>query len=408
MDSVSTGKDDRFEENGHLYEAQRYILSEYKMKASDKPFKESPGKAPSSGAVGVRELAKLANVSLGTVDRALNNRPGISAKTRELVLSVARQQGYSPNLSARALSFGKSSLRIGLCIPREIHYFYDQIYAGFQDEAQRHRHIGLETVYRPVKTLQSRMAAPIRQLIEAKVDAIALTPGLAKQLAPLIAELETRHDIRVLCIASDDSQSARSTAVCVDPMMNGTVVAELMAKMTAPNSEVAVLTGNFDTEDHSAKVLAFCRQFPIDCPGGRIVATLEGFENESAIHEKTVKLLRSHRNLAGIYISTVNCLPVCSAVEKAGLSGKLRLISTDLFPEVLPFFQRDTLSAAIYQNPFRQGQLAVQLIVDHFVTGRPFPSKFHLNPVIALRSNLALFRELRGVMAADGGIVESY
>jgi LacI family transcriptional regulator len=188
--------------------------------------------------------------------------------------------------------------------------------------------------------------------------------------------------------------------------VSGSVAAELMAKLTSSGAKVNVLTGNFDTEDHAAKVRAFSIRFPIACQDGRIIETIEGFEDEGEIRKKTVKLLRTYDDLAGIYISTVNCISVCQAVEAAGKSGKLRIISTDVFPEVSPFFIRNTLSAAIYQNPFRQGQLALQLIVDHFVTGKPFPLSFHLNPEIALRSNLPLFREMRG--AAGSGLMESY
>lgn len=376
------------------------------MKATKKHSRNLTSQTPEACGIGVRELAKLANVSLGTVDRALNNRSGIRPQTREHVLKVAQQYGYSPNLSARALSFGRSSLRVGLCIPREIHYFYDQLRAGFMDEARRHPHIGLETFYRPVKTLQSSLKLAVRELIVSKIDALVLTPGLARQAAPLIAELEHQHNVRVVCVASDDSQSARSSAVCVDPVVNGSVAAELMSKLTPAKAKVAVLTGTFDTEDHAAKVRAFCTRFPVECRDGRIVETIEGFEDETAIHQKTVRLLRSHADLAGIYISTVNCMPVCQAVEAAGMSGRLRIISTDIFPEVTPFFIRNTLSAAIYQNPFRQGQLALQLIVDHFVTSKPFPLSFHLNPVIALRSNLALFREMQSGVESD--LSESY
>lgn len=54
------------------------------------------------------ELAKLCNVSRGTVDRALNDRPGINSKTRELIQETARQYNYRPHLIAASLSRGKS------------------------------------------------------------------------------------------------------------------------------------------------------------------------------------------------------------------------------------------------------------------------------------------------------------
>src|SRR5260370_29067133 len=75
---------------------------------------------------GVRDLARVAKVSVGTVDRALNGRTGISEKTRDRIFRLCREKGYAPNLSSRALSVSPSSLPLGLCMPREIRYFYDQ------------------------------------------------------------------------------------------------------------------------------------------------------------------------------------------------------------------------------------------------------------------------------------------
>ena len=66
---------------------------------------------------GIRRIAELANVAIGTVDRALHGRNGIKESTRHRILQIARQIGYTPNLAARALSASKSGVRIGVCIP---------------------------------------------------------------------------------------------------------------------------------------------------------------------------------------------------------------------------------------------------------------------------------------------------
>src|SRR6266576_6386652 len=79
---------------------------------------------------GIHLIAEMANVSIGTVDRALHGRPGIKDATRQRILEIAQQIGYIPNLAARALSVAKSTARIGVCMPREIHFFYDQLWAG--------------------------------------------------------------------------------------------------------------------------------------------------------------------------------------------------------------------------------------------------------------------------------------
>ncbi len=79
---------------------------------------------------GIHLIAEMANVSIGTVDRALHGRGGIKDATRQRILQIARQIGYTPNLAARALSVTKASSRIGVCIPREIRFFYDQLWSG--------------------------------------------------------------------------------------------------------------------------------------------------------------------------------------------------------------------------------------------------------------------------------------
>ncbi len=47
------------------------------------------------------QIAKICNVSQGTVDRALNNRPDIKAETKQKILGVARQYGYREYISTR-------------------------------------------------------------------------------------------------------------------------------------------------------------------------------------------------------------------------------------------------------------------------------------------------------------------
>jgi LacI family transcriptional regulator len=62
-----------------------------------------------------KEIARICNVSRGTVDRALNGRSGISGVTRERIQAVARQYDYRPHLIASSLSRGKS-MSVGIVI----------------------------------------------------------------------------------------------------------------------------------------------------------------------------------------------------------------------------------------------------------------------------------------------------
>lgn len=55
-------------------------------------------------AVSIRDVAKLAGVTIGTVSRALNGYEDIRPETRQKILETVRELGYVPNVSARSLS----------------------------------------------------------------------------------------------------------------------------------------------------------------------------------------------------------------------------------------------------------------------------------------------------------------
>lgn len=344
--------------------------------------------------IGIHEIARLAGVSIGTVDRALHGRKGISEKTRQRVLTIARNTDYRPNLAARALSKAKPIARIGVCIPREIHFFYDQVRQGIWAEARDHEHLGVDFIYRPVDRQGAGEAERIQELLASDIQGLILTPGDPKKLTPVINEAE-RKGIRVICVATDAPESDRSSVVCVNPELNGSIAGELMGRFVTPGSRVAVVTGMLQTEDHLKKVRGFSETFPRMCKGGKVAEVLEGHDDEDETFIKCSQLLQRTKKLAGVYVATANCLPVCRAVTVLGLTRKIKVITTDLFQEMVPYFEKGTIVASIYQRPYVQGQRAVRLLVEHIFSSQPFPRNYFLNPGIVLLSNLRLFREVR-------------
>jgi LacI family transcriptional regulator len=343
---------------------------------------------------GIHLIAELANVSIGTVDRALHGRGGIKESTRYRILQVARQIGYTPNLAARALSVARSSASVGVCMPREIHFFYDQLWSGVLDESRRVAQLGITFVNRPVQVLGELDTDAFEELSTNGVSGIILTAGNPKGLTPLIDAAEEKG-IRVVCVSTDAPDSRRSSIVCVEPKLNGCLAGELMGKFVPPGSQVAVVAGMLNTEDHRKKTDGFSEAFPQHCAGGKIFTVIEGHEDEDESFQKTFELLSRAPNLAGLYVNTVNCLPVCRALGAHGLAGKVKLITTDLFAEMAPYFHKGIITASIYQQPHRQGQMAVRLMADYLTNKAPFPPTVHLSPGVVMSSNLNLFREMR-------------
>src|SRR6202789_3302511 len=234
---------------------------------------------------GIRQIAELANVSIGTVDRALHGRNGIRESTRRRILEIARQIGYTPNLAARALSSSKAGARIGVCLPREIHFFYDQLWGGVFNEGRRLAQLGVQFEYRPVRALGEDDTKALRELLKAGVNGIIVTAGNPKGLSPLIDEAEEKG-VRVVCVSTDAPESRRSSIVCVDPWLNGHIAGGLMGTLLPPHSKVAASEGMLTALDHRRKTDGFSDAFPRHCSGGEIIGILEAHEDEDESFQK--------------------------------------------------------------------------------------------------------------------------
>jgi LacI family transcriptional regulator len=81
------------------------------------------------GRATIRDIADLAGVSIATVSRVLNDRPDVAPGTREQVMQVVREHGFSTNRGARALSSGRTGI-VGLTLPLVNDAYFGPILSG--------------------------------------------------------------------------------------------------------------------------------------------------------------------------------------------------------------------------------------------------------------------------------------
>jgi LacI family transcriptional regulator len=139
-----------------------------------------------------------------------------------------------------------------------------------------------------------------------------------------------------------------------------------------------------------------------------LLPVLESHDNPEEAYHQARNLLRSQSGLRGLYISTANSLPVLRAVREQGQLGQLRIITTDLFEELLPMLKTGEVLATLYQRPFTQGKTAVELLLHFLVEGVRPNSTMRLAPHIVLRSNASHFaRYLSSASAPISGATKS-
>lgn len=343
----------------------------------------------SSKSIGIKEIAAAARISIGTVDRALHNRAGVNPKTRNRVLKIAEKLGYRPNLAARTLKLNRR-LRIAAHLPRQIASFFDPLRDGIRASAATLHGVTVDLTIRTYPHLGEGDVKLLEGDLEEDFDGILITPGNPNQLEPVIRRFSERGTA-VVCVASDAPRSNRLASISVDAATSGSIAAELLGTVLQREGPVAIVTGDLNTFDHGEKLRGFAATLATMAPHLTLMPAIESHESPREAYRAALELLKRKTKPIGIYVNTANSVPVLRAISENGMWGHVKLITTDLFPELLPFIESGRILASLYQRPFTQGKLAFETLCRFLVEGvQPEPIT-RLAPHIILRSNLHLF-----------------
>ena len=84
--------------------------------------------------VTIKDLARILNISVSTVSRALRDTYDVNRETKEKVLALAAELNYKPNFNASGLA-GGSTHNIGIVLPFITNYYFSMVITGIQEMA---------------------------------------------------------------------------------------------------------------------------------------------------------------------------------------------------------------------------------------------------------------------------------
>jgi LacI family transcriptional regulator len=120
--------------------------------------------------VTTKEIADICGVSRGSVDRALNNRPGINEETKKMIMMTAEKLGYQPNLVARSLVKGKT-MTLGVVVFELSNRFFTQLLVAIEAKA---RDYGYFVYLTSANTNPDEELECIEQLMSRQIDGLIL------------------------------------------------------------------------------------------------------------------------------------------------------------------------------------------------------------------------------------------
>jgi LacI family transcriptional regulator len=345
---------------------------------------------PALEVVGIKEIAEALGISIGTVDRALHGRPGINPITRSKVLKTAQAMGYRPNLAARFLKSQKA-LTMTVHLPKEIAFFFDAVREGIRQAAKPFEP-AVRVVFRTYPRLGDGDVELFEQALSDGTHGIVICPGMPSVVRPLIRKA-ARANVPVVCVATDAPGTERLTTVSACPFTSGAMAGELLCRTVHHRGSFAVFTGSLETEDHAQKVEGFRSSISALTAHREIQAVIETRDDPAAAHARATAVLRKHDSVRGVYVSTANSLPVLQAIRESGLAGRIAVVTTDLFPELVPMIRSGRVLATINQRPLTQGRRAFQALYEFLVASTCPPATIRVAPHLVMQSNLDLFAE---------------
>jgi LacI family transcriptional regulator len=341
------------------------------------------------GTVGIKDIARALKISIGTVDRALHDRSEVSEKTKARVLKMADQLGYKPNLAAKALKLNRK-LKIGAVLPRHISHFFDPLRQGIRAAAAATvgTHVSLE--FHDYPRLGVGDIETIKKVEEQGYDGILFLPGDTRKFDPVIRKL-SRSGTAMMCVGSDAPNTERVGSVAVDAYISGAIAAELLTHKLPRKANVAVFSGELFTLDHAEKLRGFAATLAVQAPHLTLLPALESHERPKEAYRQAKALMQGRNRPEGLYLSTANSMPVLEALDELGLLGKVQVVTTDLFQELVPLMEAGRILATLYQRPYTQGKVAYESLLAYLMKEKTTHPIVRLAPHVVFRSNLSLF-----------------
>lgn len=338
--------------------------------------------------VGIKQIADALGISIGSVDRALHGRNGVSPKTRDRVLKMAQKLNYTPNLAARNLKLNRH-IQIGVFLPEQIASFFGPLRAGIQAVCNESTGAAVDVIFHAYPRMCEGDVECMERNNWNQFDGIIMVPGNPAQLSGLarVAEQDRKP---IVFVATDAVRIPRLSSVATEPTISGSIAAELLGQIVRDQRPVVAITGNLQIQDHAEKLRGFAAGLAMHAPHLTLLPAVESHESPKDAHRATLELLRKNPNLGGIYINTANSIPVVRAVEESGRLGEIRIIATDLFPELANLIESGQVFASLNQRPYTQGKVAFEILSRYLIYGTVPKRTIRLAPHIVLRSNLAL------------------
>jgi LacI family transcriptional regulator len=265
----------------------------------------------------LKDVARHAGVSNATIDRVLNQRPGVRQETADRVETAMVQLGYVRNISAADLA-RRQAYRFAFVIPDGPNSFMQRLAAEIETLRQFPANNGMEIVLHKVPPFDGgALARVLNQLDPYSWSGVAVVAAEAVAVRDALARLKALS-VPVVTLISDVPAFPRDAYVGIDNVAAGRTAARLLGRFLGERKgKIALVAGSMLVRDHVERRMGF-EQVIAETPGLNCLPVLEGRDDSRLVQRLLQDCLSSHPEIVGVYnmgagnrglIETLSALP---------------------------------------------------------------------------------------------------
>ena len=298
----------------------------------------------------VHDVARAAGVSLATVDRVLNGRPGVRPATAEKVAEAIERIGFTRDLGASLLARARD-LNLAFLIPDSSNEFMESLAeaVGRRSDVALADRVHIDT-YRLPPLDAPALAASLDALDPRQCDCAIVVAGEEPSVVAAV-DAATRRGIAVLTLVSDLPGSQRRAFIGIDNHAAGRTAASLMGRFLPAGGTVAVVAGSLHLRDHADRLAGFRAVIEAEFPSITLVGPAEGHDERSETEAIVGQLIADHPGLAGIYNLGAGNAGLVAAIDASGRARQLRVIAHELTGPTRRGLATGAIDVVLDQNP---------------------------------------------------------
>ncbi len=317
------------------------------------------------------DIALQAGLSTATVDRVLNERPGVRQKTIDRVNEAinwldkaAVRPKVIPSITA---DFSIDAIIAGAS------GFANEILSRELVHAGRARGVTLNSTY-PKRMDPFALAEALRQCLKRRTSGI-IVQGLDHPLVREAIEEIHSENIPVVSILTSLPGSQTLGYVGLDNRAAGRTAGLLMGRLLNSPGEIAVFLGGSLYRSHEEREMGFRAVVREEFPDLTLLPPCQGMDDPERNYKMAAELLEGKPNLTGIFSLGGGNRGIEKAILERGCKDTITYVAFNLTPLTRQALLTGVIDAVVHQDMARAADMAIGQLTNH-LTARPvsFPN----------------------------------